>query len=192
MSNATGIDRPARIDAIRRAAIPVFAAQGFRRTSMANLAEAAGVSRPALYQYFDDRADLFRAAFDALLQDSTDAALAALEADGTVADRLDGYLQRANGDAYEVLASTPHGDELMEARHEFAADVAASALDRAHRGLRAFLRSHTAADGATLATVVDLLTLSPTGLKGDNPTTAVYRRRLTGLARAAAGALDPG
>ena len=53
-------DREQRVDQIRRAAIPVFASQGFKRTSMADLAEAAGVSRPALYQYFDNRADLFR------------------------------------------------------------------------------------------------------------------------------------
>ena len=45
-----------RADEIRRAAIGVFAAQGFRRTSMADLAHAAGVSRPALYQYFEHRA----------------------------------------------------------------------------------------------------------------------------------------
>ncbi|MDH3683613.1 MAG: TetR/AcrR family transcriptional regulator, partial [Acidimicrobiia bacterium] len=75
--------REQRIDEIRRAAIPVFAAQGFRGTSMADLAQAAGVSRPALYQYFDNRADLFRAAFQVLLEDATDAALATLEADGT-------------------------------------------------------------------------------------------------------------
>ena len=50
--------REERIESILRAAIPVFAAQGYRNTSMADLAAAAGVSRPALYQYFDDRADL--------------------------------------------------------------------------------------------------------------------------------------
>lgn len=45
---------------------------------MADLARAAGVSRPALYQYFDNRADLFRAAFQAVSEDATDGALAAL------------------------------------------------------------------------------------------------------------------
>lgn len=50
---------------------------------------------------------VFRAAFDAVLQDAADAALAALDVEGTVAERLDGYLQRANGDAYDAMAATP-------------------------------------------------------------------------------------
>ncbi len=148
------------------------------------------MSRPALYQYFDNRADLFRAAFDAVLHDTTEAALAALAADGSVAERLDGYLQRANGDAYESLSKTPFGEELMEHSHEFAADIVDAAQRRAHRGLRAFLRQTTRADAATLAAVTDLVTLSPIGLKTDDPSTAAYRRRLTALATAATGLLD--
>lgn len=181
-------DREQRIDHIRRAAIAVFAAQGFRGTSMADIARAAGVSRPALYQYFDNRADVFRAAFDALSNDSTDAALAALDADGEPADRFDGYLQRAFGDGYEALAATPHGDEVIEAKYEFAADVAARAHERARSGLRAYLRQ-SGLRGATASRLIDLLLLSPVGLKSDDPTPAEYRRRLSALATAAAALL---
>ena len=42
-------------------------------------------------------------------------------------DQLDGFLQRLSGDAYEQLAATSHGDELM-GKHEFAADIAASTV----------------------------------------------------------------
>lgn len=178
-----------RSDRIRRAAIPVFAASGYKRTSMAAVAEAAGVSRPALYQYFDNRADLFRAAFEALLEDATDAALAALAGDGSIAVRLDGYLQRLSGDGYEALAATPFGAELMEARHDFAADVAEAALERARRGLASFVEAHAGADPATRRQVVDLLVLSPAGLKSDAPRPRTYRRRLTSLADAAAALL---
>ncbi len=185
----TTTDRAARIDAIQRAAVPVFAANGFRRTSMADLAEAAGVSRPALYQYFDNRADVFRAAFGTMLEESTDAALAALHEAKTVADGIDGYLQRLGGDAYEQLAATDHGDELMEAKHEFAADVADAAIARARAGLRAFLAA-AGAGRTTLDSVMSLVTLSPMGLKSDRPAPAVYRRRLHALAEAAAGLVD--
>lgn len=190
-STATPTDRDRRIDHIRRAAIAVFAAQGFRGTSMADLAAAAGVSRPALYQYFENRADVFRAAFDALLNDSTDAALAALDSEGGPADRFDGYLQRAFGDGYERLASTPHGAEVIEAKYEFAADVAEAAQERARAGLRAYLR-RSGLRGATASHLIDLLLLSPVGLKSDEPTPAQYRRRLTALAAAAAALLAVG
>lgn len=156
---------------------------------MADLAEAAGVSRPALYQYFDNRADLFREAFQVFLEDSTDAALAALVVDGTVAQRLDGFLQRAWGDGYESLAATAFGGELMEAKHEFAEDVAEAAYGRARGGLGAFLESVTDAAPAARTEATDLLWLAPGGLKGDQPSPATFRARLTVLATATAGLL---
>ena len=181
--------REQRVEAILRASIPVFAERGFRRTSMANIAAAAAVSRPALYQYFTDRADLFAAAFRLLLDESTARALDALDTPGALADQLDGYLQRMSGDAYASLAATEHGDELMEARHQFAADAALHAMNRAHDGLRSHLEQHTTADEHTRTNVFELLTLTLTGLKHDHPTPAAYRRRLNFLAHTAARAL---
>lgn len=184
------IARERRIDEILRASIPLFAARGYRKTSMADIADAAGVSRPALYQYFTDRADLFAAAYRLLLEESTDAALDALAAPAPLADQLDGYLQRLSGDGYATLAATEFGDELLDARHQFAADAAVNAVKRAHGGLRAHLET-TPSDQRTRAGAFDLLTLSPVGLKQDHPTPAVYRRRLSFLAdvtaRACAG-----
>lgn len=174
---------------ILRASVPVFAERGYRRTSMANIADAAGVSRPALYQYFTDRADLFAAAFSLLLNENTDAALDALSANVSLAHQLDGYLQRLTGDAYATLASTDHGEELMEARHQFAAEAAASAIKRANNGLRKHLHANTRADRRTQTRALELLTLSLAGLKQDHPTPAAYRRRLTFLAETAARAL---
>ncbi|MEM9467386.1 MAG: helix-turn-helix domain-containing protein [Actinomycetota bacterium] len=185
----TATDRQARIDAICAAAVPVFASQGFRGTSMADLAAAADLSRPALYQYFDNRADLFRVAFGAMLERATDAALDALARDTDATGRLDGYLQRLSGDGYEQLAATSHGDELMEAKHEFAADVAGAAYARAHAGLRRFV-DDAAASTPAADRAFDLLTLSPLGLKGDHPTPAIYRTRLTSLAQASVALLD--
>ena len=178
-----------RIDAILRASVPVFAEHGYRQTSMANIADAAGVSRPALYQYFSDRADLFAAAFRLLLEENTDAALDALSADVSLADQLDGYLQRLSGDAYASFASTDHGEELTDAKHQFAADAAANAIKRANDGLRKHLQTHTDVDRQTRTSTLELLTLSLAGLKQDHPTPAVYRRRLTFLAETAARAL---
>lgn len=180
--------RDQRIEEILRASIPLFAARGYRKTSMANIADAAGVSRPALYQYFTDRADLFAAAFRLLLDESTDAALEALAAPVPLADQLDGYLQRLSGDGYARLAATEFGDELLEARHQFAADAAANAMKRAHNGLRTHLKA-TPSDQRTRNRTFELLTLSLVGLKQDHPTPAAYRRRLTFLAQVAARTL---
>ncbi|MEM9204344.1 MAG: helix-turn-helix domain-containing protein [Actinomycetota bacterium] len=189
MADTTSTDRQQRIESIAAAAIPVFAAQGYRGTSMADIAAAAGMSRPALYQYFDNRSDLFRIAFGSLLEANTDAALAALDHPGDLVDQLDGYLQRLTGDGYAQLAATPHGAELMDAKHDVAADVGTSAFARAHAGLRTSLaKRNTSPD--RIAAAVDLLVLSPLGLKSDYPAPTVYRTRLTALARAAVALLD--
>ena len=180
-----------RADAIRRDAIDVFAAQGYRGTSMADIASAAGVSRQTVYQYFDNRAAVFRAAFQALLEDATDAALQALESETALEERLDGYLQRYKGDGYERLASTPFGAELNDARLEFAADIADVAFSRARSGLRDFVHTSTSLTEEQRESAIDLLILGPTGLGGDNPTPAAYRRRLTALATAAAMLIEP-
>ena len=184
---ATTTEREARIERIVAAAIPVFAAKGFKGTSMADIAAAAGVSRPALYQYFENRADVFRAGFGRLLETGTDSALAELHDADDVAAALDGFVQRMLGDAYEQLFATPHGDELMEAKYEFAADVAAAATTRALDGLRAFLTEHSTGDPTA---VMELLTMSPMGLKQDKPKPAAYRRRLSSLAQAATALLS--
>lgn len=180
--------RDQRIEEILRASIPLFAKRGFRKTSMAHIADAAGMSRPALYQYFTDRADLFAAAYVMLLEEATDAALAALAQPVSLAAQLDGYLQRISGDGYAALSATKYGDELIEARHAFAAEAATAAVKRAHKGLRDHLKA-TTSDQQSQDRALEILTLSTVGLKQDLPTPAAYRRRLTFLAGAVARAL---
>ncbi|MCS7089481.1 MAG: TetR family transcriptional regulator [Verrucomicrobiota bacterium] len=46
---------------ILRAALRCFAERGYAATAISDIARAAGVSKPALYYHFRDKADLFRA-----------------------------------------------------------------------------------------------------------------------------------
>jgi AcrR family transcriptional regulator len=184
----TGTPRERRTEEILRASIPLFAERGYRKTSMADIADAVGVSRPALYQYFTDRADLFAAAYVLLLEEATDAALEALAMPVPLDAQLDGYLQRISGDGYAALSATEHGDELLEARHQFAADAAMAAQKRAHKGLRHHLDA-ASSQQQSRDRAFEILTLSTVGLKQDHPTPAAYRRRLTFLAAAVARAL---
>ena len=41
-------------------AIEIFAERGFHATSMDDIAEAAGVTKPVLYQHFRSKRDLYR------------------------------------------------------------------------------------------------------------------------------------
>jgi AcrR family transcriptional regulator len=52
---------PARREQILDVSVQVFARRGFHSTSMNDVAEAAGVTKPVLYQHFDSKQDLYLA-----------------------------------------------------------------------------------------------------------------------------------
>ena len=54
----------ARREQILDVALDVFAASGFHGASMNDVAEAAGVTKPVLYQHFDSKRDLYKALLD--------------------------------------------------------------------------------------------------------------------------------
>jgi TetR/AcrR family transcriptional regulator len=77
-----------RVGQIVSAALNVFGRYGYQRTSMELIAQAAGISRPALYQHFSGKDDIFRAAGERMADELVSAAETAAAADGSTADRL--------------------------------------------------------------------------------------------------------
>lgn len=68
--------------ALLDAAVGVFARYGFRKTSMEEVARAAGVSRQGLYLQFANKEELFRKALEHSLSSQLNAAVAALSVRG--------------------------------------------------------------------------------------------------------------
>lgn len=190
MEEASTTNRSKRVDHILRSAIPVFAQHGYRRTSMQLLADAAGISRPALYQYFADRAAIFLSAFQLLLDENTDAALIALTHGDSLEFQIDGYLQRLVGDPYATLSSSNFGDELMEIKGQLGGTEVSTAIGRASHGLLMHVAALDNVDQSNARQVVELITLAVGGLKQDRPSVEVFRERLTFLARSAALTLN--
>jgi AcrR family transcriptional regulator len=180
--------------AIHAAAIAQFSERGFAATSIANIADAAGMSRPALYQYFRNKGDIYASAFVALFNDHVDLALAALEDGETNAQCLDGFLQRFEGDLWEQMAASEHSEEIMSAKSADTAEEIQQVVARLRSGLAAFLTraapGHSQAASTRRAEWAEVLQLSPKGFKFDTPAVAVYRRRLTTLARGVAADID--
>ncbi len=55
------LSAPARREQILDVALDVFANAGFHGASMNDIADAAGVTKPVLYQHFDSKRDLYQA-----------------------------------------------------------------------------------------------------------------------------------
>lgn len=72
--------KTARPGEILEAALSVFAEQGFAAAKLTEIARRAGVSKAALYLYFETKEDLFRAAARTLVAPDLTAIAAALEA----------------------------------------------------------------------------------------------------------------
>jgi TetR/AcrR family transcriptional regulator, regulator of autoinduction and epiphytic fitness len=78
-----------RVSALLDAAVGVFARFGYRKTSMDDVARAAGVSRQGLYLSFANKEELFRRAVEHSLNNQLSSAIAALSrADESLDKRL--------------------------------------------------------------------------------------------------------
>ena len=65
--------------------------RGFRQTTMDEIAENLGISKAAIYKYFEDKEDLFRAAYEASLRDL----------EGAIASAI----RKSDGEAMKVFNS---------------------------------------------------------------------------------------
>lgn len=103
-----------RRDAALDEAAQLFLRFGYRKTSMDDIARAAGVSRQALYLWFPNKEALFRAMVDRLLA-SIDAGIdAALLAKAPLPSRLLDAFAAFNGMFVEMNASADRLGELFE------------------------------------------------------------------------------
>ncbi|MFF2521679.1 TetR/AcrR family transcriptional regulator [Streptomyces liangshanensis] len=66
-STETDPDDPKRA-AVLAAALGVFGRYGFQKTSMAEVAQAAGISRPGLYLLFPNKEELYRATMGGVME----------------------------------------------------------------------------------------------------------------------------
>lgn len=90
--------KPTRIqianrEKISRAALEVFAREGFSGATVDAIAEAAGMSKPNLLYYFPGKEAIYREVLERLLEDWL-APLHALRADGDPAEEIAAYLDR--------------------------------------------------------------------------------------------------
>lgn len=99
------------------AAMLVFRRHGFRRSSIEQAAEAAGLTRQALYHHFNSKEALFRAVIERLhesaLAAEIQAAGAAEKAGGSLADILVASAGAKLGQLAASLDGSPHIEELF-------------------------------------------------------------------------------
>lgn len=133
-------------DRILEAAMQVFRRHGFRRSSIEQAAEAAGLTRQALYHHFSSKEALFRAAIErvheAALATGAEAAARAEAAGHDLADVLIGQITARLKALVAALDGSPHVEELLSEHLAQARDL-----------YQDFAARHQAALAATIARV---------------------------------------
>lgn len=164
------------------AAAATFLRYGLRKTSMDDVARAAGVSRQGLYLHWTSKEELFKDAVIHVLEASVGAARAALNAEGSIDDRLVEAFAALHASHFAPASDPALMAELLEAarvalgtrvddvQHALVADVAT------------LLRSggRSAALARDLAAVIEAASL---GLKHSTTSAADYRARMRVVVR---------
>ncbi len=180
-------------ETILDAAFHAFAAYGFRRATMEDIARRAGLSRTALYLHFRNKEDIFRSLaaryFDEAIRDMQ----AALDRPGQApVDALRAAFAAKDGKFMDVVLGTPHGRELLEAGFSLSADLAEAGDARQGEVLAGYLSRHRIApDLGGAEALATLVKTALRGLKVSASDLAEYRAGQARLAALVAMALSP-
>jgi AcrR family transcriptional regulator len=127
--NEEVLNRRGRILDGARAAFMRF---GFERSSIADIATGAGVSRTAVYHYFPGKEDVLGAVVEEFNAGILKAAAEALEQSGTLREALIGLLEAKFGVLLTLMSASPHGAELVDATHRLTGPATRAADDAFH------------------------------------------------------------
>lgn len=156
------VSADARKRQLLEAALGVFARHGYRKTSMDDVAHAAGLSRQGLYLHFPTKEELFRAAIEqALARSQTAVAEVLARREGTLEDRLVDAFDAWVGQFVEAVGSDV--DDLVSACQAL---LGSSVEDEKQRFVR---RVATAIDAGGLATCY-----APAGIGADALATTLW------------------
>lgn len=151
----------------------VFARHGYRRTSMAMVAEEAGVSRQAIYHHFPSKELLFTALVDMLQTRALDAARRAAETLDVhpLAQRLFRVLSAYHSSMVSSVAGSSFASELVEESAKHCSDLVSAHAEKFQRLIVSMVRDEveggalSLADGLTERQFVSMLLVAAKGVK---------------------------
>lgn len=126
------LDSDPKRQLILEAAWRAFGSYGFRKTSMDDIAKAAGISRPAVYLQFRSKDDIFRSLVQVYYDSTVSGVREALSGSGDPTDVLKSAFGVQAGEIMEAVLSSPHGHELLDLGTATAGDI----KDRGEADLR--------------------------------------------------------
>ncbi len=181
-------------DRIFGAALLLFGRHGFQRTSMADIAKAAGIARATLYLRFADKRALFEGLAASLVDQAlADAAAAADREKAELASTVQAIVMAKELRFFKIINGAPHGAELLAVDTELTARHVAR-LDKEYIDILTRFGRYAEERGADLsafggpAGFANFLATAGAGLKHEVRDEAAYREAVQRLARVTARA----
>ncbi|MEM7248989.1 MAG: TetR/AcrR family transcriptional regulator [Acidobacteriota bacterium] len=110
-------------DRVLEGAREAFTRHGFRRVTMGDLAEAAGMSRPALYLVFPNKEEIFKAVLEEFAATALAEIREGLAGTDTTRDALHLAFDTWTVRPFELLHHAAGYEELSDCTHGFAREV---------------------------------------------------------------------
>ena len=105
---------------VLEAAKTVFLRYGFRRVTMQDIAEAAGISRPALYLIYPNKEEVFKAAIRQMAAENIRQIREDLSANPTIESKLQQAFEIWSVGPFRIMLNSPDAKDLIDCTHGFA------------------------------------------------------------------------
>ncbi len=115
--------------AILQAAHNVMLRYGFSRVTMDDIAKECGISRPALYLFFKNKQEIYRATTRVMCDLALDILKGELAKDGSPKQLLFNGLKLGLLDMMVELAASTHGSELLDMKADLSDDIIAKFVE---------------------------------------------------------------
>src|SRR3981189_191885 len=168
------------------AAIQRFSRFGYRRTSINDVAEEAGLARATVYLYWRRKEDLFVAGLERFNGHSPNLAETAAAKKGSAAERMHAMVMAQYGATSDIVHGTASGHELFEANLQLGGTVVEECLAHGeeiltrllHQGIRdgEFDLHRSTARPADVARII--VTFAQNSLLDPHHTPLSYRKSL--------------
>lgn len=175
--------KDAKDQVILVAAYQLFNQHGFRKVTMSDIAEAAGMSRPSLYASFQNKEAVF-AAIAARNNERCEAAFTErLPKATSIRARLELLFAIWIIEPFASVVDSPAGLDLLGNAAAYAPDAVASTYARFEHHLVEMLKAeiHGKRNGMSARDLAHIMTLATKGLKASSTTVTELRRMTDGL-----------
>jgi AcrR family transcriptional regulator len=108
---------------ITDAARLVFLKYGFKRVTMSDIAEAAGISRPAVYLIFPNKEDVFKAVIKDMVVQNLQKIKVGVKNISSLQAKLMFVFETWSVQPYELIRRSPDFKELIECGQSFAKEI---------------------------------------------------------------------